>query len=1566
MNIKIYHQESYLSGGGIGVRTFLKAILFTLLFVTSISANVVIEGDSTTYTVAIGDTISITSKKNIAIGENLVRWEIVSGTGTFIDSTADSTGFIPSSDSVTLRRITRTLPIYELTDTFSKFFYDKNSVAIPSGSHYGIRTFFNANDSGQYVAILSFKQSTGFLNYSTDSTFSKSTSRTCIGARCYVNAKANTKHHLLLYLANTSSGDRKDSIKIRVERTHILNIDTTSTLGKAYIDSSGSNVTAYTKAIKTDSIKIKAIPDTNNVFEQWKVVSGPCRIRDTKQENTTVFGITSNCTVKAFFREGTIYTITDTPVQYNFTDHLYSKKVSAGAVGVWFSFTAPTSGAYTFVVSNEMTQDNLVYRRYVSSNYKVVSLSQVFKGTYSQTLNLNQGETVAIIVSNTTQKPNSFWINYSRQSYRLTLNTDGFGKVKPDSGYKMAFEGSKYTISAEGNDGYRFSEWRATSGMPTIDDKFIANTFATINNTSEIIALFKPSEIYNVTKTEQTFNFQKNYYTEKSRSTIRFRWTPPDTGTYVIHFDAIDSLKGIYVNYSDDSSFTRSSTNKGVKGKTGFFIKGTPGKPIYWSFKDSSETIPDKSFKCWISDPSILNVNTTKGGAVNPPGRQYTQIGDKTILTAWPYGGYTFKSWVATKCNLIIDNPKDPRTTVIQKDMACAIKATYSIDTTAEPSLKISQLDLGNYPEICASVSVTDKNTALSFYGLTSSDFRLSQDEISIRPQVTSITSVSGVSVVIVIDESGSMSSNNRMAKTKEAIRDFIGNMGPYDRTAIVGFRGGDSTYVHHTMTSDKNLLVKSLDSVRASGNTNIITGANVGLQQIVNESNPTAVIVFSDGENSSADSKKLDDFVKAANEKNTAIYTIGLETTSEFPLKDMAKRTGGTFTFASDASELAGIYAAIRDNVKSQYVVCFQSPDSVQNSGVHDIVIQTTFNKKNASDTVQWTEKSMPPTITLTQDTRDLINNEQMANRSITISAYITSGQNIQTANLYMRTSSPIERTFEKFSMRNVRDSLWEFVIPANEVMAPGIDFYMTAEDDIGQIGKSPKIKTPSKEPYTIFVNNDIPETKIVSVACEDSTKNIKTFTFKIDDRDGIMNATLYYRDSRAVIFQEIPLAYSAQNGTWSIEIPADTSEYSSINYYIRATDALGATVRYTSNGFFNTDACIIKTDTIPKDSIDKPIRDTINYSLIADVAEIYDLDLDGMADFVRIHFNDEHDNNISNIDSIFWNSSSGEWRSVPKGAIQINKIDGKWAEAPIEKPFNYGLTKADLVKKPFLSFSTDKSNKLENVLLIDKVGAVPVKAVLHPGKTDLKEYMDPYSEDPPDTLVIHMSEPIMNNGVEDAWKKLFRYSNSCKDTTSYELNSKEAPIIQSDGLKWSLLLDNYTIKTGFCLFTDPQASYVDSWGNGLGRGGVGIEGNNGIKYLDEVKPLQSVSGIGDLPDWLPPGGFAWERMADTLSAIRVKTFYPYTADVYIYDGISTFVTHFQQKFGYDGEMDHPLRMGSDKPTSLGFLYWNQRSEKGRKIGPGIYIWKILFTFEDGHKELRIITTGIVRKKRK
>ena len=1583
---------------------FFLFLLCSLVFATDASANVLIEGDSTSLESSIGDTVPLVARTRINYGENLVKWELVSGQGKIVDATVDSTGFIPSTDSATIRMVTQTLPFYELTEERTKYRFDKNSVRVPRarswGGDYGIRFYLDTHEGTQYAQITESGQSIGFLYMGTDSTFKTTLTRICINHRCFFNTEPNTRVYTYVYASasGTSSPYMKDSVFVRISKTYTISASS-SGRGAAYVDSAlaggaSVGVQSYSRVINTDTSRIFAVPGNDHVFDHWEVVSGSCAILDSTMDTTGVINVKSDCNVRAVFRAGVIYPVSGTPTQYNFDDHIFARKASSGSAGVRFLFVAPNTGTYAVVVSNEITQDSAVYIRYTDTDYKTEAVKERFLGTHVDSMTLAAGDEVAIVIANTGNSANPFYISNSTQANSLRLVSGPYGKALPAGGYDPAYAGARYSIAGESiAEGFRFSNWQIVAGDVMIDDAKAPYTYVIIGDNVELRANFKGSSVYKLSGNKQSFNFQDNYYSESTRSAIRFSWNPPDTGSYVVTFEPVDPLHGIFKEYGSDTTFATELSEKAVSGTTSFIVRGTPGTKLYFTVQDSGRGMPNKSFRAWISSPYVLKVVSDKEGAAYPSGNIYTTPGDKTILTAWPHGGYKFKSWESTEGDIDIESPKESRTTVTLKDSACTIKATFSIDEQAEPLISINKLNMSNFPEICAQVSVTDKNSGNSFYGLTSDDFTLTQDSVSIKPQAIDIKSVSGVSVVIVVDQSNSMKANNRMGKAKDAIRAFVNDMGPYDRTAIVGFVGNvyikdtsltaaetdsiriDSTIVHQAMTSDKAQLLQAIDSIKAiGGSTNILTGTYTGIQQITDESNATAVIVFSDGENN-AGTTNLVDVINQAKNIKTPIYTIGVETDSKYPLEDLAKNTGGTFSFASDASELTGLYAGIRDDVMSQYIVCYQTPDTTQNGKKHNVFISTKFNQIQTTDSIQWDNRSIPPAISLTDSTWKLIAKSQPENKSFKIGVRIKTKVGVTFASIYLRTSGN-DGFYTRYQLKNVRDSLWEFTVPANIIVAPGLDFYVTASDSAGQSGHSPKVQVPGKEPYTIFIGNDIPDIKALSVACEDSTSSIKTFSFRITDSDGIDKAKLFYKDSKARYFQEVDLTHSDVNDSWNFKFDANSDKFSSILYYIRVTDGKNVTVRYKNDGNLTTEACEIKTvippepddsletDTIPvvpKDTSGFTRRDSIKYSLVADTAEIYDKNLDGKADFVRIHFKEEKDDNVSQIDSIFWNSNRGEWRYASSESIKKNKSDGKWIEAYINKPYKYGLTKADTTRKPFLSFTSVHSDKMENVKLRDKIGAVPLKAFKHHGTIDLEQYMSPSSEPPPDTLIVIMSEPIKNTGNDEAWKKLFRYSSSCTDSITHSLHIRGTPNISENGVQWNIILDDFTLKAGFCLRTNPKAKYKDMEGNKLGQGGVPIAGANGANYLSKVKPIHSISSK-KRQDWLPPKSSIWEPLPDTVSAISVKTWAPYTAEVYIFDAIANYVTHFEQKFGYDGEMDDPKRNVSKDQSKLGYLYWDQRTKDGRKVGTGVYIWKILFTFDDGYKETVFVKAGLKR----
>ena len=1765
--------------------------------VYAIKASVVtVEGKATPDTiVAKGDSVSVNAFAILDTGYNFINWKIVSGSGKFVDSTEVISTFIPSSDSAKIAVNKKKGQIYPLTDKYSGFTYYANGSKVTS--LYGIRTYYIANDTGTYVLVTKSANPWYVYDYSADSTFysyytsrSKASTYTDDTLRYpfYVGT-ANTSRYFLLY--NSSDPYAKDSIWAKVVKTARI---TSDTVGGGYVRMTGGYEYDYSH-IDGDTIFINATPNSDQRFDHWKVASGKCTIIDSTERYTRL-AIKGDCKVVAYFRDGIIYPITATPTEYTTAKDYY---VVSASHGVRFNFVAPSAGTYAFV-SSWAHSGTLVYYRYTDNTYSTSAAYKSSTMTNVDTLTMNAGDSAFFLVypSSVYDSLVPFWISYSTSKVLLELVGDSTGTVSPAK-YDPAWKGSKYAINAYANVGYRFDYWEMVSGSATIDDSDARMTLVTMKGSAKVKAHFRKSIVQQLTKKKKTFNYKSHYYSDRTGSAVYFTWTPPDTSWYMVHIESTEPLSAKWFDFGTDTTFlTYSSTSYSVTpsaiGETSatFLFKPTSKDPLYWALVDSvANRLRDQAFTIQIATPYVLTVSSDAKGRVSPSGEVAVFPGADTVVSAIAYGGYIFDKWVKVSGKVTIDDPTNTKTRVKPNSELCEIEATYSLDLSTEPELTITDLDLSDFPGICAGVIVKDKNTDKSIAGLDSSDFVLYQDNKAQPIQVTSMQGISGVSVAIVVDESGSMS-GTRILQAKESIRQYINEMSAFDRTAIVGFDGSRAN-VHQTMTSDKNLLLQATEGLRASGGTNILDGAYGGLQQIVGETNPTAVIVFSDGDDgsNSVTSQAVIDYAKSL---NTVIHSVAIGYDYKVPLETIALGTGGSYTFAPSAAQLAAIYISIRNSVQARYTICYESPDTVVNGDEHEVVIKTKFLNKTASDTAYWSEKFMPPVVKLTKNTKKLIGAKQTPGDSITISVYVSSVDSLASVVLYTRTSSPnTAATYTAHPMTHVKDSLWTYVVPGYNAVAPGIDFYVIATNVSGMVGKSPQVPTPSNEPYTIPIGNKAPAIEFMSVACVDTTGDNGELTFTIKDDDGIASSKIYYRTVGTVVFKEKKMTRVTKKGDdWSVSLLNSTFRAGELEFYVRAIDKLGVSARwekfdnnyieacrdsnamvtdvsdtirilngekegkeitrltdaialslvtedFTSkrdtvtvslsclvsgdveddikmvevrSGYFETQKPLEKneyavkkndgkiscaaTDTLVatykdplygtkvRDSVaigdDVPLvyqfmdekcktdldsvqtsttakfclkvqapspslyeRDTLKLLLFtdqgdtirveavesadyskeyliknsfffvedsaslkdslldavldldttfnrvviqggttsdksklrkrdslviftnyvaADFAEIYDSDLDGKADSIRIHFKKPLKKKVASIDTVYWNAAQGSWTNVESKKIHITE-DSSWVEAMVRKPFKYGRTAIDTSAPPYLRVTKTKSEFSQKTMLKDKVGAVPLRAVKRPGQITMEEYLDASDDVAPDTLVITMSEGIKNTGKKTAWKDLFRYSKTCEDTAYSPIRSKFDPIVDSAGIVWKFVLADYAIMKDNCISTNPEATYVDSEGNSMGRGGVEIEGRDETVYLYEVSAVQPVHGIGKKGKWIPQGGNSWEDVPDSLTVIKIASVAPYEANIYIYDNLANVVANMKQKFGDNGEMESKIRGNDKNRAKIGYLTWNHRSNRDRKVATGVYIWRIDFKFKDGHTEYRILKTGYLRR---
>lgn len=186
---------------------------------------------------------------------------------------------------------------------------------------------------------------------------------------------------------------------------------------------------------------------------------------------------------------------------------------------------------------------------------------------------------------------------------------------------------------------------------------------------------------------------------------------------------------------------------------------------------------------------------------------------------------------------------------------------------------------------------------------------------------VWNTTGFSGIEVILVIDDSGSMTSNDRYNRRLSVSRNLIDNLPENSKVGIVKFTSYTSKLTT-SLTPDKKTAKSYLTTsyFRSSGGTNMYTAINsaFSLFETTDDNILKMMVVLSDGD--ASDTSKHSDVIRTANNNGVKMYTVGLgrSSSSYFTqyLKPLANNTGGVFYLASDSSKLEDIYKDINKKI--------------------------------------------------------------------------------------------------------------------------------------------------------------------------------------------------------------------------------------------------------------------------------------------------------------------------------------------------------------------------------------------------------------------------------------------------------------------------------------------------------------------------------------------------------------------------------------------------------------------------------------------------------------------------
>jgi tight adherence protein B len=198
---------------------------------------------------------------------------------------------------------------------------------------------------------------------------------------------------------------------------------------------------------------------------------------------------------------------------------------------------------------------------------------------------------------------------------------------------------------------------------------------------------------------------------------------------------------------------------------------------------------------------------------------------------------------------------------------------------------------------------------------------RLLQEEQGSRGDVT---------VILAIDTSGSMRTNQKIERAKIAADTFARAMPRGTRMGVVAF--SDKPVVEQGLTSDLQRVQAAIRRLRADGNTALYDAVVQASELLALEPGQHNLVVLSDGKDQGS-AAELPDAVAAAKRAKATVYTFGLGSGVEQDLGALLKLAGGNQDRAVEAGggeRLEDQFRDLGNQLASQYVVDIALPSGL------------------------------------------------------------------------------------------------------------------------------------------------------------------------------------------------------------------------------------------------------------------------------------------------------------------------------------------------------------------------------------------------------------------------------------------------------------------------------------------------------------------------------------------------------------------------------------------------------------------------------------------------------------
>jgi Ca-activated chloride channel family protein len=213
--------------------------------------------------------------------------------------------------------------------------------------------------------------------------------------------------------------------------------------------------------------------------------------------------------------------------------------------------------------------------------------------------------------------------------------------------------------------------------------------------------------------------------------------------------------------------------------------------------------------------------------------------------------------------------------------------------------------------------------------GLAKEDFTVLED--GVPQQVRRFERVDNVPIYagVLLDTSASMGEGEKLDQAVSgALRFFQKVITPKDRAAVITF--SDQPTLAVRFTNQEPVLAGGLAGLTAAGNTALYDSLIYGLYYFGGIKGKRAIVILSDGKDEGS-RYTFAEALEYARRSGVALYTVGIglstrEADVRLKLARLADETGGRYFFIDRADELERIYDSIQNELRSQYLLAYQS----------------------------------------------------------------------------------------------------------------------------------------------------------------------------------------------------------------------------------------------------------------------------------------------------------------------------------------------------------------------------------------------------------------------------------------------------------------------------------------------------------------------------------------------------------------------------------------------------------------------------------------------------------------